>query len=145
MLSKMGGLSMVSGLIHKKRSFCFTLCLAICVLSVFCGCDPRSNQYPFQKAEQWLSHDPQIILSYTQNDDQTWSFHEEVYWNGDIIEIEIAMQSDIFCVYPVDSNHYDDRLFSGTWKYRKDALVLVVEEDFLFNNQYSEIILIPVS
>lgn len=130
-------------LIRKQRPFWVLICLAVLTVLFLCGCDPRSGQYPFQKAESWSSADPAISLHYTQNEDNTWTFAEELRWNNDTIEIDVAMQSDAYCVYPADSSHYDDRLFSGHWKYRKGNLVLIIEEDFLFDGAYSEIVLVP--
>ena len=132
-------------LIHKGRLYCVVLSITVLFVLLLCGCDPRSGQYPFQKAEYWESYDPPITLRYAQNDDHTWSSLEELHWKGDFIKIDMARQSDYFCVYPAESSNHGDRLFAGSWKYRKGNLVLIIKEDFIFGNQYSEIVLVPVS
>lgn len=134
---------MVFESIRRRGSVWVIICFIMLAVLVLYGCDPRSNQYPFQKAEYWSSNNPSISLCYTKNNDDTWTFREQLIWNNNTMGIQIAMQSDSYCVYPADSNHYDDRLFSGKWKYRKGNLVLIIEEDFIFDNQYPEIVLIP--
>lgn len=111
---------------------------------LFAGCDPRSGKYPFQKSERWYSEDPQISLCYTKNSDGAWSFYHILVLENDELEISIGMQSSYYCVYPADSMHHDDRLFSGSWNYRNGNLVLIVEEDFIFDGKYSKIILKPI-
>ena len=94
-----------------------------------------------------MSEDPMISLEYTHNEDGTWTFCEELYWNDELIAIAVAMQSDYFCVYPfTNSNvtHHEDRLFSGTWKYRQGNLILMIEEDYIFDGQYSQIVISPI-
>ena len=123
--------------------------IILLVMFLLCGCDPRSGQYPHQKAERWVSEDPMISLEYTHNEDGTWTFCEELYWNDELIAIEVAMQSDYFCVYPIDSTnpdviHHEDRLFSGTWRYRQGNLILMIEEDYIFDGQYSQIVITPI-
>lgn len=120
------------------------VCVVFLIFSVlFSGCDPRSGKYPFQQGEQWYSEEPQICLNYSKQEDGTWEMHETLLYNGSLKEINLAMHSSDYCVYPADSNHHDDRLFSGTWKYRNGNLVLIVEEDFAFDGKYSKIILKP--
>ena len=133
---------MVFELTRKKYLLIATLCVLFLICTIlFCGCDPRSGKYPFQKGEQWYSEDPQISLNYSKQEDGTWEIYETLLCDGKIKEIDLAMHSSDFWVYPADSNYHDDRLFSGRWKYRKGDLVLIVEEDFVFGGKYSEIVL----
>lgn len=124
---------------HKR---CLILLLLISMF-LFSSCDPRSGRYPFQKAEYWYSEDPQISLHYARDSDGYWHDSEMLIFEDEEIEISVAMHVDYYCVYPADSSHYDDRLFSGRWGYRGKNLVLKIEEDFLFNGAYSKIILQP--
>ena len=118
--------------------------LVIVSMLLLCGCDPRSGRYPFQKAENWHSDDPQISLCYAKDSSGNWSFHHTLIWENEEQEISIGMQASYYCVYPANSSHHDDRLFSGSWKYRNGNLVLIVEEDFVFDGKYSKIILKPL-
>lgn len=124
---------------HKR---CLILFLLISTF-LFSACDPRAGRYPFHKAEYWISEDPQISLCYTKNTDGTWYPDHTLIWENEEKEISIGMQADYYCVYPADSNHHDDRLFSGNWRYRGKDLVLTIEEDFIFDGTYSKIILRP--
>ena len=138
---------MVLESIRSNKNSLLRRCLVIFVLVsvlLFSGCDPRSGNYPFQIAGKWYSEDPQISLSYHKNSNAMWSFNHTLIWEHEELQITIGMQSSYYCVYPADSNHYDDRLFSGSWKYRNGNLVLKVEEDFIFDGEYSRIILKPL-
>ena len=124
------------------------ICALLLLYAVlFSGCDPRSGKYPFQKCEQWYSEEPQISLNYSKREDGTWKMYETLLYDGEVKEIELAMHSYDFWVYPAPSGHvinHDDLLFSGSWKYRNGNLVLIVEEDFIFDGKYSKIILKPL-
>lgn len=134
---------MESVLIRKKIFVLFLIIFILISAFLFSGCDPKSGQYPFQKEECWYSEEPIMTLQYTKNDDDTWIFSEKLIWEGNTKEISIGMQGSYYCVYPADSNDYEDRLFCGRWKYREGNLVLIIEEDFIFGGAYSEIVLAP--
>ena len=136
---------MVLELIRNKKMIAkFFLILLIISMLLFCGCDSRYGRYPFQVSEEWYSEEPAIFLSYTQNSNGTWDLYHTLTWADSMKEISIGMQSSYYCVYPAGSNHYEDRLFSGSWKYQNGNLVLNIEEDFLFDGEYSKIILKPI-
>lgn len=136
---------MVFGLIRNKNRCTAMVCAFFLICTIlFSGCDPRSGKYPHQRSEQWCSEEPQISLNYSKREDGTWEFNETLLYNGSLKEINLAMHSSYYCVYPADSNHHGDRLFSGSWKYRSGNLVLIVEEDFIFDGKYSKIILKPI-
>lgn len=137
---------MVSVLIHNKSRYSAAICvfLLLCTL-LFSGCNPRSGKYPFERGSQWYSEKPQMSLNYSQREDGTWDIYETLFYDGEVKEILLDMHSSAFWVYPADSNYHDDRLFSGRWRYRKGDLVLIVEEDFVFGGEYSEIVLSPRS
>ena len=135
---------MVFGLIRNKNCYMAMVCVFILISTLlFSGCDPRSGKYPHQRSEQWCSEEPQMSLNYFQQEDGTWEFNETLLYNGNFQEINLAMHSSYYCVYPANSNHHDERLFSGSWKYKNGNLVLIIEEDFLFGGKYSSIILTP--
>ena len=137
---------MVYELIRNKSRYITVLCISfLACMVMFCGCDPRSGKYPHQRSEQWYSDEPQMSLCYSKAEDGTWELFETLFYDSENREIDLAMHSSYYCVYPADSNHHDDRLFSGNWKYRKGDLVLIVEEDFIFGGKHSEIVLSPVS
>lgn len=114
----------------------------VCV-TMLCGCDLPFKQYPHEKASYWSCDDPKIILNYSKDDQDNWILSEQIHLDSETIEVSVAMRGNIYCVYPDDSAYYSDRLFRGKWKYRKGNLVLIIEEDFLFDGQYDEIILVP--
>lgn len=132
---------MVSEFIHKYRQHIMTVCLIIIpLLFSSCAFDPMANRYPYDLSGEWVSEDPYFTLSYSWNDDGTLDWLEVVEWEGKQIKVELCMQAAMYYVLPFASNKYDEKLFRGTWEYRDGGLVLYIEEDFLFDNQFSEIV-----
>ena len=125
---------------HKSISL-FLICILVC--SLFCSCDLRYGKYPSDIAAQWTSETPHLALTYSVNSNGEIVTHEELEFENELIAVDILFGLGDYCVYPINSSAYKDRLFSGRWKYRKGNLVLIIKEDFIFENQYSEIVLAP--
>ena len=87
---------------------------------------------------------PKISLIYPEHDGNGATKYETIEWENEILSIDIMFGLGDYCVYPVDSVAYEDRLFNGTWKYRNGNLILLIEEDFLFDNKFSELVFSPV-
>ena len=88
-----------------------------------------------------------MSLNYSQREDGTWDIYETLFYDGEVKEILLDMHSSDYWVFPAPSGnitYHDDMLFSGSWKYRNGNLVLIVEEDFIFDGKYSKIILKPI-
>lgn len=100
-------------------------------------------KYPWEKASHWVCEDPYFTLSYSKDPWGSLVCEEVLIWNGKEIPVEVGMLHHMYDVSPTDSNHYDDRLLTGTWKYRKGNLILRIEEDFIFGNRYEELIFKP--
>lgn len=114
------------------------LILLVFITVFFCACDE-----PYNVSENWISEDPYFLLCYSRDTDGILIQDEQLELDGELINVDLMFGRGVYCVYPQDSNNYDERLLSGTWKYRNGDLVLEIEEDFVFSNQYSELILIP--
>lgn len=118
--------------------------LAVCILILFTACDPKAGKYPYSEDSEWICTDPYFVLSYSRISQGGFVEIEYLEWEDTTIAVDVKYQSSGFWVYPKGSNVYDERLLSGTWKYRKGNLVFFIDEDFVFNNQFSELVFTPV-
>lgn len=139
----MDGGYMVLGLILKKHRLGFNLFIVFLCL-FFCSCDSRAGQYPFQVSSEWRCDTIEFSLSYSTDVSGNKQENEVLIWGNETFPVNIAFGLGDFCVFPDGSVKYDERLFSGTWKYEGSKLVLEIEEDFLFNNQFSELSFTPL-
>lgn len=120
--------------------------LLIVVVSILCmGCDPYYGHYPHNKGLEWVCSNPNFTLSFTYNPNGTFTQEAFLEADGEMIAVEVCFYSIYFEVNPRSSNHYSDRFFTGEWKYRGGNLVLKIDEDFVFDNQYEEFVFSPVN
>lgn len=124
-----------------KSSLLFLMVLSVAF--VFWGCDPMANHYPFSETSDWICDDPYCTLSYSKDDKGSLISIEELTWGDTIIEVDFEFSSDYYCVYPKGSTNHEERLFSGTWNYQNGKLVMLIEEDFIFNSHYAKLIFTP--
>ena len=130
---------MDSGLIRKKQG-CLVVLLLMYVCLLLIGCDMRAGQYPFQLSDKWQCDIPDFSLCYSTDENGNKQDHEILRWENKAIPVNVTFGQGEFCVFPDGSVNYDERLFSGIWKYEGDKLVLIIKEDFLFDNQFSELL-----
>ena len=135
---------MESGLISKKRRNAF-ICTLLIITSIvlFAGCDPQYGNYPSSKAPIWTCSDPVFRIVYTKEKNGMTSSNAILEWEGTLIEVSIYFQSCLYDVFPKNSSAYEDRLFGGTWEYRGENLILKIEDDYVFGQRYSKLILSP--
>lgn len=100
-------------------------------------------EYPWERGSHWVCEDPDFTLSYSVNSLGSMVSEEILIWEGREIRVDLAMGQGYYAVFPKYSNHYDDRLLTGTWKFKRGNLVLRIEEDFIFDNQYKELVFHP--
>lgn len=137
---------MVCGLTPKQfQNKLIVIIMCSLILINLCSCDMRAGRYPFQMANYWKCPSPEFSLSYWTDADNRKQEDAQLIWNNQIIGVIVAFGVGDFCVYPADSLAYSDRLLSGLWKYRAGDLILVIKEDFIFENQYKELVFSPVS
>lgn len=138
---------MGSELIPKKRKWGILITLALLLgLSItWCINAMQSRNYPFLISSRWECNDFPFILTYEEHSNGSVTSYAELMWNNHVIQVDIGFLMREYDVYPAKSSSYEDRLFGGTWKYRDGNLVLVIEEDFLFENQYKELVFSPVT
>ena len=131
-----------SGKNHRYRLLCgiFLIAFALCVFS---ACDPPWYSYPYQKGGVWTSDDPEFTVLYAKLENGVTEQTATLVLDDNIIQVELYFRSSLYDVYPKGVNEYDNRLFGGTWEYRKGNLVLYIEDDFIFDGRYSEIVLSP--
>lgn len=139
---------MVSVLTRKRKFGILILILALIVVSTLLVQyqNAKNRYYPYYASSNWRCEDPSFSLSYSTDGNALLSSYEVIEWNGEVIEVDICFLMREFCIYPATSSSYqsyDDRLLSGTWKYRNGNFVLIVIEDFVFDNKYSELVFYP--
>lgn len=131
-------------LIHNTKTKLVLLCLAAIVLLY--GCDGKYGKYPYDRALHWNCSDPEFSIEwFTTESGLITKCAAVINWNSKEKPVYVDFYSNFFSVLPTTSDHYDHRLLTGTWKYRGEDLVLIIEEDFLFYNQYEELVFSPVS
>ena len=134
---------MVYALIRKKHILLIVFIFAVSVL--FSACDPYVDSYPFLTEGKWECSDPVIVLEYAKSDAGVITEHCAMEWNDMLLYINLNFQAGSFVVNPATSNHYDKRLFTGSWEYRDGNLVLIIEEDFLLDHTYDELVFVKAN
>ena len=114
--------------------------LLIVMVLLLSGCDPYADSYPFLTEAKWECADPKISLEFTKSATGAISERHTLEWNGMVLYIDLNFRANLFVVNPSTSTHYDSRLFTGTWKYQNEYLVLTIEEDFIFDHAYNELV-----
>ena len=140
-----GGFMVLESIPKKKRNWIIVLALLLGLSAVWCVNAIQSRNYPFLVATAWKCNNPHFTLMYNSDENGTFTSREELEWNNEKIPVEICFLMREYDVYPVGSSAYSDRLFSGTWKYRNGDFVMIIKEDFIFGNQYKELVFSPVS
>ena len=116
------------------------LVISLCALSLLCGCDPYYDQYPFLEEAEWICDEPHFTFTYTYDSNGACNGTELLTWQGTTMEVDVLFQSTWYVVIPEGPTSNDDRILTGVWRYQNGNLVLSIEEDFIFNNQYSELV-----
>ena len=133
---------MDTGLIPKYVSRQVLLVMILLSFAILCvGCSE-----PYNVADAWLCPDPSFSLIYSKDD--LWHYLQSskktvvMYGmvNDELMQVDVLFSRATFCIYPEGSHSYSDRLLTGTWKYRNNTLVLSIEDDYLFDNKYSELV-----
>ena len=127
--------------VRKKYIWLILLILIFSIVNL--GCDPYYDKYPYDRASSWISVNPSISLTYKEIENGTVSQEEILVWEEATIEIDLMFRTDFYDAFPANSTAYEDRLFSGSWHYRDDKLILTIEEDFIFSHQFEELVFIP--
>ena len=134
---------MVYALIKKKYILFIVFILAVSVL--LSSCDPQANSYPYSNESIWECSDPKIVLEYSRSATGVLIERCTIELNDTLMGIDLNFRSTLFVAGPAGFTNHDDRFFSGTWKYREGNLVLILEEDFLFDHTYNELVFAKVN
>lgn len=129
----------------KLTRFFIWIVFFLCFLPILLGCNRKSDRYPYDLASKWICNELPFTLYYSLDDNGMLLQSEMLEWNGQSLAVDLAFSLNTYCVYPESSHHHDDRLFSGTWKYRDGNLVLTLTEDFIFDQKYAELTFLPTS
>ena len=123
---------------ERKR---LLIALLIVGISILClGCDPYYDDYPYCTESEWICSNPVFTLSYTFDSNGGLKHEEFLGLNGETIAVDVLFHAGSYFAMPENSNLHSERLFSGRWKYRDGDLVLTIKEDFIFHNQYEELV-----
>ena len=128
----------------KKFNRILALC-SITVIFLLCGCDAKYGKYPYDRASYWYCSEPEFSIECSTNEFGVLVDSAVLNWGNEEILVDVDFQTSLFWVLPANSEKYDDRLLSGSWEYKKDNLVLFIDEDFLFEGQYSKLVFSPIS
>ena len=116
-------------------------CILLAIIcALFVGCDPYYGKYPFQEEATWICEEPYMQFVFSKAANGVPISEEYLVWDGEEIPIDVSYQGSMYCVDPKGSTVHAERLFTGEWKYRKGNLVFLIKEDFIFGNQYDELI-----
>lgn len=128
---------------NKKRLFAILLSLCILV-SCFSGCTLRDTSI-FYKEITMQCDDPYMITTYKDTENGVGIRETYLEIDGDICRVELHYRSTIFVVQMLDPLSLDaEVLLSGTWKEKDGNLILYIDDDYIFDNQYEKIVLKPV-
>lgn len=130
-------------LTKRKCILCIVFIIAVSVL--FSACDPRAGSYPYSNESIWECSNPKIVLEYSRSAGGELIEHCTMEWNNTLLNVDLNFRSKLFVAGPAAFTDYDDRFFSGTWKYRNGNLVLMIEEDFVFDYAYNELVFVKVN
>ena len=129
---------------HNSKIMLVVLCM-LAVIFLF-GCDGKYGKYPYDKATQWECSDPEFSIEWASNEYGLITGNSSIInWKAKETLVYVEFYSSFFEVLPSGSNHHDYRLLTGTWKYRNGDLILIIKEDFIFDNQYEELVFSPVT
>lgn len=103
-----------------------------------------SLKYPYEINSSWCSIDPFFTI-HQQNHEGEWrAFGDMLIWDGKSIGITTVMIGSKYYVVSLSQmveEGYPEILFSGTWEYREDDLILNVETDNLMGGSYQTIVM----
>lgn len=99
--------------------------------------------YPFEKGSRWVCMEPYFILEYRYEDGRLLEDRAFLEINGLIQPVIVGFQGDFFLVAPVNSIEDKDRFLTGSYHYRGGQLVFSIDEDFVFDGAYKEIVFSP--
>ena len=92
--------------------------------------------YPGEKASCWVCDEPYFVMEYQEEQSKNLYYNGDNYIaiNGELLPVRVDYhRSSDFAVMPTNSALWDDRLLTGTWKYKGKQLVFSIEEDFIFD------------
>ena len=128
----------------RIRRWAATILLLSIIVLCLSGCTLRDTSI-FSKEITMQCDAPYMITTYIKAENGAGSRETYLEIDGELHKVGLYHVSTIFTV------HLEDRtptaseiLISGVWEERKGDLILYIEEDFVFDNQYEKIVLKPV-
>lgn len=129
---------------HNKRRKRGALCLLILALIglqlILTACDPKAGEYPYARDSVWICDDPQISLEYRWVDKKGLFSNETMIWDCEDWSLYVEYLASQYWAFADEKEKPEDLLFKGHWTYRRGNLILKIEEDYLFNGQYKELV-----
>ena len=126
----------------KKLKF---LPLLLVLVIFLAGCDTYAmfDRYPWDKADCWYCEEIDYTIKYSFSSDGQLQPHMERWtWDDQTYYVTAACQSSTidFILNGSDGGH---TLFSGTWKYEGDNMVVTLMKDNILGWKYTELVFVP--
>ena len=133
----------VSEVMNTKK---ILLLVLVCIMCCLCGCDMYVDRRPPDYINtKWVCNDPDIWFEV----DDEHNILGEIKINGEVKPItaffNMGCEVDFYPSTMLDENAVIDRkeiIIKGNCSFRKYKLIVKVNYDTLFNNQYEKLIFI---
>jgi len=106
-----------------------------------------NDAYPYERNSRWCSTEPSLIMNHQKNEDGSLTNGTDtLFWNKDALPVSTVMVGNKYYVVLLRTERHQDLpdiLFSGTWEYQFNKLLLHIEQDNLMGGKYESIVLAP--
>lgn len=125
------------------------LAFIVIIACMLCGCYGLNNsgkQYPWTRAECWYCKEIVMTIRFSvdESGDITEAPYSQLAIGGMICEVGIGFQGNgIGFLLDLDGDGIAERILDGTWSYRGENMVIQVNEESIFSEQYKELIFMP--
>ena len=126
----------------KKLKF---LPLVLVLVIFLAGCDTYAmfDRYPWDKADCWYCEEIDYTIKYSFSSNGQLQPHMERWnWDGQTYYVTAACQASTIDFIVTESG-IGRTLFSGTWKYEGDNMVVTLMKDNILGWKYTELVFVP--
>lgn len=119
---------------------CFSVMVLICACCLF-GCHYTPKYWPLDSpGTRWISQDPVGWFDIPEDLSATssWDAYGELEWNETVVPVTLFFETDSHNVFFSETT-YGAYVLTGRAKYESDQMVLYVDIDHLYNEEYETI------
>ena len=127
----------------KIRRWLATILVLSIVALCFAGCTWQDTSI-FSKEITMQCDDPYMITTYKDTENGVGSRETYLEIDGELQKVDLHYRDAVFRVYLEFSPTERELLLFGTWKEKDGNLILYIDDDYIFDNQYEKIVLKPV-